>query len=62
MGRMNRPADQTHLEDLLDEALAGTFPASDPVSGLVSGRPTRQLENTLPKRGSTSDESEQKSD
>jgi hypothetical protein len=26
----------THLDRLLDEALAGTFPASDPVSTLVS--------------------------
>jgi hypothetical protein len=26
--------DEAHLDDLLDEALAGTFPASDPVSAL----------------------------
>ncbi|HEY8265562.1 MAG TPA: hypothetical protein VIG03_03255 [Steroidobacteraceae bacterium] len=27
--------DQEHLDDLLDAALAGTFPASDPVAHLV---------------------------
>jgi hypothetical protein len=35
---VNRTPDQIHLEDLLDAALAGTFPASDPVSGLVHDR------------------------
>ena len=30
--------DKEHLEDLLDKALAGTFPASDPVSSLGSTR------------------------
>jgi hypothetical protein len=27
--------DQAHLDELLDAALAGTFPASDPVAHLV---------------------------
>lgn len=31
-----------HLEDLLDAALAGTFPASDPVSGLLPSAPARR--------------------
>jgi hypothetical protein len=30
--------DDRHLDDLLDEALAGTFPASDPVSALHADR------------------------
>ncbi len=30
-------ADDHHQEDLLDEALAETFPASDPVSTLSTG-------------------------
>jgi hypothetical protein len=29
---------EQHVEDLLDEALADTFPASDPVSGLTADR------------------------
>jgi hypothetical protein len=33
---MHDQPDKCHLDDLLDEALAGTFPASDPVSGLVA--------------------------
>jgi hypothetical protein len=37
-GCVNRTSDQIHLEELLDAALAGTFPASDPVSGLVHDR------------------------
>ena len=34
---VHKPKDaaQEHLDDLLDAALAGTFPASDPVSHLV---------------------------
>jgi hypothetical protein len=35
---VNRNPDQIHLDELLDAALAGTFPASDPVSGLVHDR------------------------
>jgi hypothetical protein len=30
--------ERSHLDDLLDAALAATFPASDPVSTLVSER------------------------
>lgn len=37
-GCVNRNSDEMHLEELLDAALAGTFPASDPVSGLVHDR------------------------
>ncbi len=44
---MNGSRDKEHLDDLLDKALAGTFPASDPVSSLGSSR-----------RGPTGDESE----
>ena len=35
---VNRPADKIHLDELLDAALAGTFPASDPVAGLSADR------------------------
>jgi hypothetical protein len=37
-GCVNRDSEEMHLEELLDAALAGTFPASDPVSGLVHDR------------------------
>jgi len=36
-GKPKKP-DDAHLDDLLDEALAGTFPASDPVSALYAER------------------------
>jgi hypothetical protein len=62
MGRMNRPADKAHLEDLLDAALAGTFPASDPVSGLVSDRPEDPSAGASPKGGTARNEGEQQSD
>ena len=32
---MNRPADKEHLDELLDAALDGTFPASDPTSSFT---------------------------
>jgi len=32
----------SHLDDLLDAALADTFPASDPVSRLTSSAPVRR--------------------
>lgn len=35
------PRDPAHVEELLDAALADTFPASDPVSGLTSSAPVR---------------------
>lgn len=39
---MSRPPDKTHIDELLDAALACTFPASDPVSGLhATRRPPR---------------------
>lgn len=31
-----------HVDDLLDAALADTFPASDPVSGLTASAPVRR--------------------
>jgi hypothetical protein len=36
MAHKPKDAGQEHLDDLLDAALAGTFPASDPVAHLVS--------------------------
>lgn len=35
------PREPAHVEELLDAALADTFPASDPVSGLTSSAPVR---------------------
>jgi hypothetical protein len=42
---VNRPTDKIHLDELLDAALAGTFPASDPVSGLMHDRTKPPSEN-----------------
>lgn len=61
IGQVNRPTDKMHLEELLDAALAGTFPASDPVSGLVSERTPTPLPEALPESGAARDESEQQS-
>ncbi|HEY5560106.1 MAG TPA: hypothetical protein VIK49_10320, partial [Steroidobacteraceae bacterium] len=36
------PRDAAHVDDLLDAALADTFPASDPVSGLTASAPVRR--------------------
>jgi hypothetical protein len=36
------PRSQRHIDELLDAALADTFPASDPVSGLTASAPTRR--------------------
>jgi hypothetical protein len=36
------PPDPAHVDDLLDAALADTFPASDPVSGLTASAPVRR--------------------
>jgi hypothetical protein len=36
-----KPRDQAHVDDLLDAALADTFPASDPVSGLTASTAVR---------------------
>ena len=38
--------EKDHLNDLLDAALAGTFPASDPTSSFVSERERRPLRET----------------
>ena len=36
MNAKPKKPDDAHLDDLLDAALAGTFPASDPVSALYA--------------------------
>jgi hypothetical protein len=41
-GPRPRPRSQEHVDDLLDAALADTFPASDPVSGLTASAPARR--------------------
>ena len=37
-GPMGKLPESKHLNDLLDAALAGTFPASDPISSFVCER------------------------
>ena len=37
-GPMGKLPESDHLDDLLDAALAGTFPASDPTSSFVCER------------------------
>ena len=42
---MQDQKDKQHMEDALDEALRGTFPASDPVAihaPLIAGKPKRR--------------------
>ncbi|HUG04026.1 MAG TPA: hypothetical protein VML92_06335 [Steroidobacteraceae bacterium] len=41
-GPRPEPRTQQHVDDLLDAALADTFPASDPVSGLTASTPVRR--------------------
>jgi len=41
-------AARTHLEELLDKALADTFPASDPVSYLVPEEPEGAAKKKTP--------------
>jgi hypothetical protein len=52
--------ERAHLEELLDEALAGTFPASDPVSALSADREAPPSAGTA--GGPASDEREQEPD
>ncbi|MEX1994399.1 MAG: hypothetical protein WD929_07035 [Steroidobacteraceae bacterium] len=40
--RPDPPPVPAHVDDLLDAALADTFPASDPVSGLTASAPIRR--------------------
>jgi hypothetical protein len=40
--RQPEPPLPAHVDDLLDAALADTFPASDPVSGLTASAPVRR--------------------
>jgi hypothetical protein len=41
-GPRSEARSQQHIDDLLDAALADTFPASDPVSGLTASAPVRR--------------------
>ena len=56
MGHKPKDAGQEHLEDLLDAALAGTFPASDPVSHLVEEAQVPPLPSGGSKGGPSRDE------
>ena len=58
-GKPKKPED-AHLDDLLDEALAGTFPASDPVSALHAEGKAPASAGTA--GGPARDESEEESD
>jgi hypothetical protein len=54
-----RPHDRKqtrHLEDLLDKALADTFPASDPVSSLATDEPVPPPEGELIDDATAADE------
>lgn len=42
MEKLPKTPPSRHVEDLLDAALAGTFPASDPVSSLFADDPPRR--------------------
>jgi hypothetical protein len=47
----DRSADrQAHIDQLLDEALAATFPASDPVSTLAPEEPSLDRKQTRHRR------------
>ena len=59
---MQRLPDKHHLEELLDAALAGTFPASDPVSSFVSEREPPPLEQSAAERRPARGESEEQPD
>ena len=48
---MGKLPEKEHLNDLLDAALAGTFPASDPTSSFVCERERPPLEEAVPKTG-----------
>jgi hypothetical protein len=58
-GKPKKP-EESHLDDLLDEALAGTFPASDPVSALYAEREAPPSAGTA--GGPAGDVSEEESD
>ena len=53
-----KDAGQEHLDDLLDAALAGTFPASDPVAHLVGEAKRPPLPAAGAKGGPSRDEGE----
>ena len=59
---MNRPADKHHLDELLDAALAGTFPASDPTSSFVSERERPASGKAPAQGGAPGDEREEEPD
>ena len=62
MARNPKDAAQEHLDDLLDAALAGTFPASDPVSHLVEEAKGPPLPADSAKGGPSRDEGEKQPD
>ena len=52
---MGRLPDKDHLDDLLDSALAGTFPASDPTSSFVCERESPQRKEGATTQGAAPD-------
>jgi hypothetical protein len=51
-GRPRKKPDRAHLEKLLDEALKGTFPASDPVAiNVVEQADTKTVAEKPGRRG-----------
>jgi hypothetical protein len=49
--RVGKLPEKDHLDDLLDDALAGTFPASDPTSSFVCERERPLPEAAAPPAG-----------
>ncbi|HEV7163892.1 MAG: hypothetical protein ACHQAZ_07090 [Gammaproteobacteria bacterium] len=50
---MQDQKDKQHMEDALDEALRGTFPASDPVAihaPLIAGKPKRRAKKPVSRK------------
>jgi hypothetical protein len=59
---MGRHANNAHLDELLDAALAGTFPASDPTASFVFERERPVSGEAPPERGTARGEGEQQAD
>ena len=60
-GPVGKLPEKEHLDDLLDAALAGTFPASDPTSSFVCERERPPSGGAAPQDDAARRESEQKS-
>jgi hypothetical protein len=59
---MARQPEKDHLDDMLDAALAGTFPASDPTSSFVFERERPALAQHASQGAAPGDERKENSD